>query len=141
MKKHTETDRQEGTEVKKATSTAKPATCIHAIKLRHTGKNKKSGEEKSGLKSEMNDKVLYFIEGRFVKGAGYGLSVDMTSHLNWFLLVKIELQQAAELPLALITSIGIKYEYYSVYLPWFYRNRSGSKIIETVNNFLASGVW
>lgn len=60
MKKHTETDRQEGTEVKKATSTAKPATCIHAIKLRHTGKNKKSGEEKSGLKSEMNDKVLYF---------------------------------------------------------------------------------
>lgn len=83
----------------------------------------------------------YFIEGRFVKGAGYGLSVDMTSHLNWFLLVKIELQQAAELPLALITSIGIKYEYYSVYLPWFYRNRSGSKIIETVNNFLASGVW
>ncbi|MGI6766802.1 MAG: hypothetical protein ACOX4R_06225 [Lentihominibacter sp.] len=60
MKKHTLTDRQEGVEVKKAASATKPATCIHAIKLRHTGKSKKSGEEKSGLKAETDNKVLYF---------------------------------------------------------------------------------
>ena len=83
----------------------------------------------------------YSVPGKFVKSAGYGLSADMTAKLNWFSLVKIELAQAPELPAAKITSIGVKYEWYTIYLPWFYRDTSGSRIIEAVDAFRGAGVW
>lgn len=85
--------------------------------------------------------VPFFIEGKYVKSVGRGITVDLTSQISFLDVVIVKFEESPDIPSWNATPPGMQYFQYELALSWFYRDTSSFKIIDAINAFLATDKW